>query len=447
MHQLIEAIAESWRVRRAASRPKPDPERRLARSKLQAALDARLAVRSGAELDDFLRHRLARYADRLPVPLESLPISLEIQGGEAVVRARPAPRTNEPGSGTTPAGEAWLRTLVEREGAGAVREIRDAEAALDVLAERAATVRERIDATARALAEDLASGALAPPVRVEATPEQIGRPPVPPALPGQLLRGFSLALLLAEAYRLAGPILVSAGVPGGPLPEAVQRAPLAAALGGAFAVGAAVAVFALLAVAVQRAVELVAETPAPRRRATQGGAALGAALLAAAVVAAAPAPGGWRGGVLLLVVPFTAVLLLRAAGRLAEARAEAERAALDWDRERTGEVVERSRRAEVLARAEGELRELEAERAEARRRLRVLEGRAIEAHRAAAEAARAESRRLDRLAEALAAALELDRYAYLRLASARRGVAHSAPARERPARLERPVPERLGVAG
>jgi hypothetical protein len=443
---------EAWRGRRAA-RPAPRPPRaapepRLARSRLQAALDARLAVRAGVELDDFLRHRLARYADRLPVALDALPVSLEIEGGEAVVRARPAARPAATAPGAAPAGDGWLRALAEREGPGGIRELRDAEAALDVLAAQAQAARERIDATARALADDLASGALAPPVEVEATAEQIGRPPVPPALPIQLARGFALALLLAEAAQVAGPILRAAGVPAGALPEAAQRAPLATGLGIAFAVGAALAVFALLGAAVRHAAELVAETPAPRRRAMHGATALCAALLAAAVVAAAPEPGRWSARVLLLVVPLTAVILLRAAARLAAERAEAEGAALAWDRERTRELVERARRAEVLARAEDALDRIEAERAEARRRLRALEVRAIEAHRAAEESASAIARRLERLAESLAAALELDRYAFLRLAAARVGAAPARPVRaERPARLEPAVAERLGVAG
>ena len=102
----------------------------------------------------------------------------------------------------------------------------------------------------------------------------------------------------------------------------------------------------------------------------------------------------------------------------------------------------------MVLEAERALRQIEAERAEARRCLRALEARAVEAHQAAESAARAEATRLERLAEALVGALELDRYAYLRRAAGGREAPARAPRLDRPVRLEpAAASERLGVVG
>ncbi|ACL66531.1 conserved hypothetical protein [Anaeromyxobacter dehalogenans 2CP-1] len=450
LRRLLDGLGDAVRslrpVRIGAGRPPPARAPRLPRSRLGVALEARLAVRSGVRLEDFLRYRLARYAARLPVPLEALPVSVDVDGGEPVVRARPQAST---ALGPTPSGRGgeprWVRTLVQREGAGALREIRDAEAALDALAERSAAARDRIEAAARALAEDLARGAITAPVEIEATAEQLGRPPVPPPFPVMALRGAALALLLAETWRLARPVLGAAGLSVDDLPGALQRAPLAAGLSLAFAAGAAGAVLALLGVAVRRGLEVADGAAAARRGFLLAVGAAGAAALAAAVAASGAAPGRWTEAVLLLAVPLAAVACLREASRRAAERDAAEAAALEWDRERTRDMVERGRRAGVVAEAEAALARVEAEREEVRRRLRALERRAVEVDEADERAARAEARRLERLSEALAGALELDRYAYLRRATAGARGAAERPA-ARPILLERAA-ERLEVAG
>jgi hypothetical protein len=406
----------------------------MRRSRLGAALDARAAVRSGVRLDDFLRQRLARYATRLPVPLEALPVTFDVEGGEAVVRPRQAPRR----AGPDPLAEAppFARALVAREGLHAARELRDAEAALDRLDARVSAARERLDAVERGIADALSSRQIVGPARVDATAEQLGRPPVPSLAPVAALRALVAALLAAEAWRF---------VPEG-MDAALRTAPVPAALSLAFAVGIAAAAFTFAGTAVARAAEATSLAADPARRRLLFASAAGAALLVPGVVAAASHPARWAELALLAVVPMAGAVLWRWAGEIARGRAAAAAAALDWDRERAREALERGRHEEVRERAAAQLAGAEAERAQARRRLQQLHRLAVGAERSADLAARAEAHRLDRLSEGLACALELDRYLYLRLSSEQ---VHEYVAR--PARTPRLEPavsaERLGVAG
>src|SRR5512145_30385 len=86
----LEASQRRAAARDALRRPKPLPDIKLARSRLDVALEARVAVRSGVRLEDFLRNRLAKYAARLPVALEDLPVVIDIDGGEPIVKSRAA---------------------------------------------------------------------------------------------------------------------------------------------------------------------------------------------------------------------------------------------------------------------------------------------------------------------------------------------------------------------
>lgn len=446
--RVLEVMAEAWRERgserRAASAQRMPPEPRLARSRIAAAIEARSAVRAGVRLDDFLRSRLAKYVASLPVPLEELPVSIEISGGEAVVRSKAPPRPFGPRPPAPAEAPDPLAALVEREGPCAAREIDDADAALRDLDARAAALRARIRDESHAFAEALASGALAPRPDVDATPEQLGRPPVPTAAPIWALRGFVGALALAEAWRFSGPALAAAGVDAAGVDAALRLAPVRAGFALAFAIGAAAAVFAFAGVALARAADALDEATA-RRGALGALAATVAALAAGGVAVAASSESRWAHAVLLVAVPFAAALLARWASSLARRRAGALDAALAWDRDRAREALERGRRVEAVAIAETELRSLEAERAAARRRASRLQRRAIAADRHAVLSARASARRLDRLSEGIAGALELDRYLFIRLAAERDATVLTAPVRA--PRLEPAVAtERLGIA-
>jgi hypothetical protein len=433
--RFVEALADAWRERsserRAAAAPRAVRDGRVPRSRIAAAAEARLAVRSGVRLDDFLRGRLAKYVTKLPVTLEELPVAIDVSGGEAVVRSR-APAWS--GARAAPA-PSLARALVAREGPYAEREIRDAEAALDALDARVGDAGTRIDAMSCTLTEALASGGLAARPDVVATPEQLGRPPVPSLAPVAALRGFVAALLAGEAWRFAAPVLKAAGIAAASPEAAVASAPLPAALALVLSLGAAAAAFAFAGVALSRGSDAFDEAAPPRRRRALALASFGSALSAAAVAAAATSADRLLQLALVVILPFAGALLWRWSARLQRIRAGAADAALAWDRERAREGVERGRRVEALEVERAGLRALELERDRARRKVRMLHRRAVDAERHAGFVARAESGRLDRLAEGLASALELDRYLYIRLAAER----------DR-ALLPRPRPARVGAA-
>lgn len=403
----LEMRRRNSRARRLARQVEREQRRSLSRTWVEAEISARLAVRSGVRLEDFLRARVARYAAMLPVPLDELGVDVSIEGGDPIIRLRGSRSAAEAASPVTPSPACYL-----------AEEIRGASAQLAATADRVGAARARVDALAHAVAEDLASGRLpAAPGQVDASLEQCGRPPVPHPAPHLLLRSLSLALLASAAYRMAGPALAVSGLSSEDLGGAVARDPIATVAGILFGLGAAVSVYAFLNVAVQRGSELLGAASAERRPAVLGAAGGAAVALSAAVTLAAIRPGLMAGPLLLVCVPLATVLLLRQAARLEALRAQAAAAALEWDRVRAREAGERARRGEGVAAAEAALATAVQEQAAAERRLRALEKRSIDEAREAELVAAESARGLERLAEALAAALELDRYAFVRRAA------------------------------
>jgi len=266
------------------------------------------------------------------------------------------------------------------------------------------------------------------PPDVDATAEQLGRPPVRSAAPRTLAVGFAVAALAAETWQVAQPLLRSAGIDPANLGAEALRRPADVAFASVFSLGVAAGIFALAHAALTAALALFRGDADDRRRRWLASAVIGAgggAVLLAAAVAALPAPAEAphpppTSFVLLLVsVPLTAALIARAVARAEEQRALEIGAALAWDRERARALGERARRLEELAWAEEEERALERQRDAARRRLREVNARAGAAARITAEAERRERAALARLAQSLVGALELDRYEFVRQASAR----------------------------
>lgn len=433
---LLEARRRRRRGQRLAQAAQRPPRGSFRRAWIESEVSARLAVRSGVRVDDFLRARLARYAVSLPVPLEDLGIDVAIEGGELVIRARavrPAPGASRPGAAAV----------------NATPEVQAARAQLATLTERLGMARARVDALAQAVAEDLATGRLpAAPGQVDASLEQCGRPPVPPVAPQLLLRTLALALLASAAYRMAGPALAMAGLSTDALAGAFARDPLSTVASILFGLGGAVSVYAFLNVAVERWKELLATASAPRRPLALTAAGGSAVVLSAAVALAAIRPGLMAGPLLLVCVPLAAVLLLRHASFLETQRGGAAAAALEWDRARAREAGERARRGEGVASAEAMLAAALRDHALAEQRLRAVEKRSAEEARETELAAAEKMARVERLAEALAAALELDRYAFVRRSAAVvRDEAAIHPIRSRPSAVEPGVGGPLEAAG
>jgi hypothetical protein len=415
------------------------------RSWLSSALAARVAVRAGVPLDDHLRARLAHHLAALPVPRERLPLQPEIDDGQIAVR-RPAPGV-EPGP--APDEDAWLAPLVALEGPAVRQEVASLEIRASVLEGELDDARRRAGDLARALAGDVAQGLVPAPSAVDATAEQLGRPPVRSGAPHALALLFAVVLLAAETWQLASPLLAASGLAPGAVAATFARAPVEVVLPALFALGIAGALFALAVGGLAAAAEVLRAEVAPSRRrglAAAGLAALAVSVLLALAVAAlpggadAPAP---TAALLLLALPLAAALALQAARGDRARRQEELARALEWDRARAHDLLARARRAEELEWADEQVRQREAAREAARRRLRELSARAVEAGRVAAEAARREREALARVAQGLVAALELDRFEYLRQAGARgaadlvrrrkpevRAVAEPAPAAE-----------------
>jgi hypothetical protein len=424
-------------------RPRPLRVEPVRRSWVGAFWQARIGVRAGMTLDDFLRSRFARYLAGLPVPRARLPLAIDVDGGQVVVRA-----TAEPSS--APAArddvEPWLAALVALEGPAVRQEVAHLEVRLAMLDGEIEAARRRADELSRKLGEDIAAGIVAGPPEVNATAEQLGRPPVRSAGLRTVAVGFAASALAAETWQIGQPLLRSAGLDPANLAADATRRPAEVALASVFALGVAAGVFALTHVGLRAAASLVAEGPDARRRRWLGAAALGAGALAALIataVAALPRPAAGAHpsaaalALLLVAVPLAAALVLRAAEREQDQRALDLAAALAWDRERARALAERVRRIEELSWAEDDEHALEAQRDVARRRLRDVNVRAVTAARHAAEAERRERASLSRLAQSLVGALELDRYEFVRQATARGAHELIAP-RRRPGAEPRP---------
>lgn len=413
-------------------------------SRLSSSWAARRALRGGVEQADFLRHRLALLLGALPIPSERLPLTISVEDGTvSCERAAPAERLS-------PRLEAYLRA----EGAAAHRlQVQGAQDEAARLAMCIDVQRRRVEALARDLEGAARATELVNPAdRAEA--DRMGRPPVQPPWSFALL-GLTIILVLAEAWQLAVPCLEAAGLGARELGAELRRSPAAVAFGFAFALGAALSLVLLASVALRRGAKALDGTsPAPRR--------LRVAMTAAAGLVAAGlgwSAAGVRGGAALdlargrvalfltaLALPVSAAWLLRLARKLEQARVAALAQARAWDQEHYRSLADLSRRSASVAEEEKRLTQLERERASLLHAARRLAQRVATAERLASDAAGAEEQELWLVAQGIAAALELDRYEYLRQ-QGQREVRRPSQAPTDPAPAARPVREpNLGLA-
>lgn len=400
------------------------------RSWLGSFWRARASVRAGIPLDDFLRSRLARHLAAIPVSRARLPLRIDVEDGQLAVRrvdtASPPPLD----------ADDWLAPLEAVEGPDVRREAAALEARMTALEGEIDAARRRRDEISRRLAADVLAGNLAALPPPDATAAQLGRPQVSGPGSRAAVIAFVATALAAESWQVALPLLRGAGLdPERTGAEALRR-PADAAFLCLLALGVAAGIFALSHAALGAGISLFRQEGADERRPSLAAGVLGAGLLACvvawAVASLAARTGGEAGSalelaLLLVAVPLSTALVLRVARRDAEQRAREVDAALAWDRTRARGLGERVRRFDELAWAEGEVRALGRERDLARGRLRDMSRRSLEAAHLAAEAEEREHAALARLAGSIVAALELDRYEFIRQASARAAVALVAP--------------------
>ncbi|HTP25332.1 MAG TPA: hypothetical protein VMK12_06690, partial [Anaeromyxobacteraceae bacterium] len=409
-------------------------------------LAARVAVHSGVSLQDFLRHRLARQLAELPVPPTRLPLTLSLgPEGSIDCQAASAPPIRSP----------WLESFLRAEGSPAARaDIQNLEGRLVGLAARIEEQRSRVRTAAGHLEEMTRATEVTDP-NDDAQARHAGRPPTP--LPtGLAMQLFALALLLSEAWQLCMPCLGSLGIRVSDLSFEAHRNPIGLAAGVFFALGISSCLFVLAHLFLTR-ILLVFQSEPPRAKRVL---AVLSSVLPAAIITALcwtmvrtgsrPSDGRAIAFVISLAIPLTAASLIRFAAPLEKTRAEALARARVWDQEQYRSFARLSQRAMALSRAKEDLDRLEAEHASSVRRLRAMQQRLAHAERTAADAADAEEHQLLVVVNRTAAALELDRYEYLRQAAARGVTIRSeapAPATP-PAQVRTEVPERnLGLAG
>ena len=395
------------------------------RSWLGAYWQARAGVQAGMSLDDFLRSRLARYLASLPVPRSRLPLTVDVEDGLLRVRAVPASPPPPPQDACDP----WLAPLVALEGPSVRQEVAELEIRMGMLDGQIEAARRRAEERGRQLASDVAAGLVAAPPDVEASAEQLGRPPIRSGASRALALAFAATALAAETWQVAQPLLRTAGVDPATLRAETARRPGEVVLAAIFALAVGAGLFALAHAGLAATLELFRGDGDDRRRRWLASASLGAGAPrdgrsrprwpSLPGAAAGPRPPAAAFVLLLIAVPLAAALVLRGASGDGEQRAAELAAALAWDRERARSLGERARRLEEVVWAEEESRGLERQRDAARRRLRELSARAVGAARIAAEAEQRERAALARVAQGLVGALELDRYEFVRQASAR----------------------------
>ena len=420
--QWVQERLSELRAPRAAPALKIPPRQKLRSpkaSRSSAWWAARLAVRAGIPVKDFLQHRLSQRLAALAVPPSRLPVTIAVEEGGAIAAA-PAPAQRAP----------WLESFLRAEGPAALGpEVQFAQADAARLAARIEAQRARVDEVTRELEEVTRGADVADPAD-EAQARQMGRPQIPPPL-GLGLQLFALALLLAETWQLAVPCLEGAGIRTANLSAELQRTPMGVVLVSIFALGASASLFLFAHLALRRGLELFQAQAEPRRRLLTALAAAAAALLAAAMAWSITGvrPGTtravdlryarWTLFLIALAIPAATAWMLRTARELDAMRAEALTKARAWDHEHYRSYAELSRRAAALGEEERRLAGLEADRAAAIRRLQRLQQRGAVAQRLAADAADEDEQELARVGQSIAAALELDRYEYVRQATNR----------------------------
>ncbi|MCM2332837.1 MAG: hypothetical protein NDI82_02705 [Anaeromyxobacteraceae bacterium] len=421
----------------------------LTRSWLKGWWNARGAATSGVTLAEFLQFRASHYLRELAARGLRLPIEITLEGRELRLREVAPPRAPAAAPEEPTQRPGWELALGSQHGQGAVEALHDGRTKQEELPRLIQEAEADLKEAKRALAEAVTSGQATAVGEGEAAAHL--RPHVPSSLWPRLALVGALAFTLAEAWQLAIPFMNFAGVDVTDLGAELRRAPLTVVLLALFALACTAALVWLAHGALRRFEAGIADgaSPGARRRdlalaaaagllsfglafllgqLRHGASEAGAALNAATTGATVDATSSLVFVLVTAIVPyFTAALWDWSRAQLTE-REAALRAARAFDAALAAKRTRRQRLDELVRLAQQKLDSLRRERDGAVAVVQTLSWKGEEAQRAEAKTAArtewAQGEALARAREELRAALEADRFAFLK-AAGRAGGPHA----------------------
>lgn len=430
------------------------------RSRVGAWLDAGKAVRCGVHLSDYLTYRLRQYLGQLPQNPHPLPVMVSISGAEILVQANPnandhplARLLEDPagvsvdGSDPQEALVRWLRATHEAEAQIVGWELSEAEEEYARLSDAFLEANERLSEMCRAQQEEIADGGSLSGRTMSRSKRDRGRPSL--GVPRMLI-GSAAATAVAiacEAYQFALPYYDLMGIDSTNLTAEWQRNASGVLMGAGFAATASGALLVFGHWLFETVLSLYAGGERLFRTAMKGALAAG---LATALAASAYYIGDLRHGagessssllsamrdrvaetdsgtavfvLLTALVPLAVAWMWHKAkeetGRRRQVRAEQRL----WDEGENQKLELGERRDELIDRMREEREQLTRLRSSAREKIRELGRRAQAAEQWLREKVETERRFAVAFAGSLIAALERDRFYFVRAAH-RRGQEH-----------------------
>lgn len=413
----------------------------LTRSWFKGWWNARGAANSGLSLADFLQYRAAHYLRELAARGLRLPIEITLEGRELRLREVAPPKPPETVPDEPPQRPGWELALGSEHGQGAVEALNDSRAKQEQLPAQIKEAETELAEAKTRLADAVAAGQAAAVGEGEAAAYL--RPHVPSSLWPRIALVGALLFTLAEAWQLAIPFMNFAGVDVTDLGAEFRRAPMTVVLLALFALACTAALVWLAHGAIRRFEAGLADgaTSGARRRdlilafvagtvsfglafllgqLRHGTSEAGAALSAATTGASVDATSSLVFVLVTAIVPyFTAALWDWSRSQLVE-REAALRAARAFEAEHAAKRTRRQRLEELVRLAQQRLDALRKARDGAVTSVRTFGWMGEEAQRTVAKTAAktewAQGEALARAREELRAALEADRFAFLKAA-------------------------------
>lgn len=426
----------------------------IKRGRLASWWEGHAAVRAKVPLQDYLGCRRYDYQGLAPQSRHPWPFEVRLENGEVhrvpnpEAEKHPWQRILEEPAGEDSFEDAMVRPLRFRswsEGQAIFKELGRHEEEFSRLTARLMEVNENLEDMAVERRREIAEGRSPVPATQSRPPRRRGRPCFPAswALWVVATHLAIAAMISVEAFQFAVPYLNAIGVDLSNLAAEWKRNPIGILMGSGFALATSVGIFILWYWTFQSIRSIFRDAgPEPRWKT-----AIKVALplvLVALLIAVAWGIGKMRGeasesagdflgtlhnqataasgsdGVFLLLtllVPLAAAYLQHKVGGILARRqkkiAEEQR---QWDQAEHQALLVRERRAELIRLLEEEREHIERRREEARDKVRALAEHAQAAERLIRERIEAERRYTVAYANGLVAALERDRYYFLKAA-------------------------------